>query len=137
MTLLLALILTQATANLTPINSPAADPALEEDIIVTARRLNWFKATVLKNSLDEPYRCEVKNSTGSEQLDQRLCKGMITCFTKVAPRFHSAEAIAAAKQNDPRYKSFAREFSEVIKPCFKRERRAALAEMRVQRRAKK
>jgi hypothetical protein len=137
MTLLLALILTQTTVSLAPINSPAVDPAPEEDIVVTARRLNWFKATVLKNSLDEPYRCEVKNSTGNEQLDQRLCQGMITCFTKVAPRFRSAEAIAASKQNDPRYKSFAREFSEAIKPCFKRERRAALTEIRAQRRAKK
>jgi hypothetical protein len=137
MTLLLALILTKATVSLAPINSPAVDPAPEEDIVVTARRLNWFKAKVLKDSLDEPYRCEVKNSTSNERLDQRLCQGMITCFTKVAPRFYSAQTLAAADQNDPRYKSFAREFTEVIKPCFKRERRAALVEMRAQRRAKK
>ncbi len=136
MSLLLALTLAQAMPSAALPSAPGVEPA-QEDIVVTARRMNWFKARVLKNRVEDPWRCEILNSSGIDRLDQRMCQGMITCATEMEPRFYSPEAMAAAGQNEASKQRYFREYRRAIQPCYKRERRATMAEMRAERQARR
>ena len=108
---------------------PPPTPPEGEDVVVMARKLQHWRATISTDPFGT--RCKTKQSTGDGEIDAIGCAAMTQCWPDTLARLRAAHARGVAKPDRARLEQ---EASDAFGACSK-PKRAAMIDALAARRA--